>query len=83
MKELDKGEVSGPGEVLSEFNAGLRIKVLEGEMTPFEAQDHFNRMQRELNILALANPNIPWDTGSTQVKALSRREKELRANLSE
>jgi len=79
MKELDKGEVPGPGEILSELSAGLRIKVLEGGITSFEAQAYFNRIQRELSLFALANPGIPWDTGSTQVEALSRREKELRA----
>lgn len=79
MKELNRGFVPGPGEVLSELHLGLDIMVLEKEITSLEAQERFSMTQRELNLLALANPGIPWDTGSTQVRELERKEKELRA----
>ena len=78
MKEFDKGStVPGPGEIISELAAGLRIEVLEGRISCLKAQEYFNRKQRELNLWALANPDCPWEIGSTQVRELRGREKAL------
>ncbi len=78
MRELDKvSQVPGPGEVLCELNLGLKIKVFQGELTPQEHQEYFSRIEREVKLLAAANPGIPWDTGSTQVRALEAKLRRL------
>lgn len=65
--ELD----TGPGEVISEFNLGVRIKVAIGELSREEGQrltEKFRDLVYDVDSLA---PNIHWDTGSTQVKELA------------
>ncbi|OGH17437.1 MAG: hypothetical protein A3C22_03070 [Candidatus Levybacteria bacterium RIFCSPHIGHO2_02_FULL_37_10] len=80
MKEFNRASgVPGPGEILSELRVALNVQVLEGKITSSWAQEYFNETQRGLNILALANPKAPWETGSTQVRELERKERELRA----
>lgn len=71
--------VPGPDEIISELRRGLKIKELTGEIKPEESQDYFNEKSRILKIVAVANPNFPWERGSTQVEALRNREKELLA----
>lgn len=66
---------AGPGEVLSELALGCRRTVRQGE-SAIEAQEFFNRYAREITIIALANPGIPWDTGSTEVPELTEAERE-------
>lgn len=78
MKEFGpKG--SGPGEVLCEVHLGLDIELLEGKITPSEAQERFSIAQYELSVLHVNNPELPFETESTQVKSLEDRKKELLA----
>ena len=70
--------IPGPGEILAEVAQGLRNTVLRGDLNCFEAQNIFSRAQRELNILYLSYPNLPFETGSTQLTALMQESQRLK-----
>mgnify|MGYP001564363167 FL=1 len=72
---------TGPGEVIAEANQGFRGLVARGEMTAAEAIKRSNKVCRELMILWVANPGIPFETGSTQVDALIKEGRWLRRLL--
>lgn len=64
----------GPGEVLSELALGCRKAVRQGKLTATKAQEFFDLHSRAIMIIAVANPDIPWDTGSTEVRELIEAE---------
>lgn len=79
MKERNNGsKVPGPGEILSELHLGLDIQLLEGKITPAQAQETFSRVQYELSVLHVDFPELPFEEDSTQVRSLEEKKKELR-----
>ena len=72
MSKSENGK-PGPGEVISEMILGFKIAEEEGRILPMEAQRKISEAQREINILALAYPDFPWEIDSTQVRSLSEK----------
>ncbi len=73
--------VRGPGEVISEVALGFRLAAREGRINPIDAQEEFNEALNNIMLFHLRFPDLPWETGSTQVEAL--RAKEARLNAQE
>lgn len=69
---------SGPEEVIAEAAQGFRNATKRGEISPEEANKRFNEAARMLNILCLAYPDAPFETGSTQLNDLIEEAQRLK-----